>query len=524
MPTFSNSNRAWEESHLRSVRNRLEQEQRQENEEDNILTTLKHLATLVLILLLTFGEVISIVILYVIVRPFSLATYRRMVCSNCAEFFDAVALLLPNMDIYMTSDSDHLSPVGVSVLVCNHSMEGDWWVMIMFARLLGLRGSIKPFLQKIPPSNEHHHNSISTDTNHKPPGSVFSASSPSSAAQMNRPYGGHLKNVPIQVSDEQVVASWEPSISTIFLNKFLDFPLLSSANNQNYIQDRNELFSLLRSFASDTSVLAPTHFLLFPEGMLSEGQDRKSMIAKSVEFAKREGRPQLKHLLLPRTTGFSASLDSLRGASPVIYDCCIAFKGYDGQTFVHQNMSLHSLFRMIQNKIPNEVHIHIKRYSMEEVMGNSSWLDQKWAEKDMLLNHFVRQGFFPVDRRGGYSYYAPMHTKWFHAENSIASLCKLILITFISPLILLFTIPILFGVGWFWLLRQLVFALFPEFFDDAGNMTTSDSEKRTKGSNIISRDSNSGTPFFPATPFASPSNLQAWALSSSANDSGKKIS
>jgi precorrin isomerase len=40
----------------------------------------------------------------------------------------------------------------------------------------------------------------------------------------------------------------------------------------------------------------------------------------SNEFAKREGRPQLKHLLLPRTTGFNASLESLRASSPVVYD------------------------------------------------------------------------------------------------------------------------------------------------------------------------------------------------------------
>jgi hypothetical protein len=507
----------------------LEQEQQgqQQHEEDdeNALTTLKHVGTLLLILILTFGEVITILVLYVLVRPFSLSTYRRMVCSYCAEFFDAVALFLPNMKIYMTSDSDYLSPVGVSVLVCNHSMEGDWWAMIMFARLLGHRGSIKPFLQKVPPSHDHRNN-ISTDANHKPPPLSFSSSTTSSATQLNsRVPNGRLKNVPIQVSsDETVAASWEPSIPTIFLNKFLDFPLLSSANNQNYIQDRNELFSLLRSFASDASALAPTHFLLFPEGMLLEGQDRKSMIAKSVEFAKREGRPQLKHLLLPRTTGFSASLDSLRESSPVIYDCCIAFKGYDGETFVHQNMSFHSLFRMIENKIPNEVHIRIKRYSMEEVMGNSSWLDQKWAEKENLLKHFVRQGYFPVDRRGGYSYYVPMHTKWFHTENSVAASCRLFFITFISPLILFFTIPVLVGVGCFWLLRQIVSALFPELFDDVNNMKTSDGDKRTKGSNIISRDSNSGTPFFPATPFASPSNVQAWASSSSTNDSGKKLS
>jgi hypothetical protein len=111
-------------------------------------------------------------------------------------------------------------------------------------------------------------------------------------------------------------------LATAFLNKFLDFPLLSSENAQNYVQERNELFSLLRSFAS-TSTTVPVHLLLFPEGC-PEGDDRRAMIAKSIEFAKRDGRPQLKHLLLPRTTGFYASLESLREASTVVYDVTMA--------------------------------------------------------------------------------------------------------------------------------------------------------------------------------------------------------
>ena len=65
-----------------------------------------------------------------------------------------------------------------------------------------------------------------------------------------------------------------------------------------------------------------THIRIFNTGWSLEGDDRQSMLAKSVEFAKREGRPLLKNLLLPRTTGFYASLDSLRESSPVVYGEC----------------------------------------------------------------------------------------------------------------------------------------------------------------------------------------------------------
>jgi hypothetical protein len=102
------------------------------------------------------------------------------------------------------------------------------------------------------------------------------------------------------------------------LHAFLEFPVMSG---EDYISDRQDLFQLLRSFAQHNAAGAPVHLLLFPEGWsLHNGSDRRAVLAKSNEFAKREARPQLKHLLLPRTTGFNASLESLRESSPVVYD------------------------------------------------------------------------------------------------------------------------------------------------------------------------------------------------------------
>ena len=37
----------------------------------------------------------------------------------------------------------------------------------------------------------------------------------------------------------------------------------------------------------------------------------------------------MRHMLLPRTTGFYDSLESLREISPVVYDVTLAYKGYD---------------------------------------------------------------------------------------------------------------------------------------------------------------------------------------------------
>ncbi len=513
------------------------------------MLVLKHLTIFFLSLFSIFGAIITILILYVTIRPFSLPTYRRLSCTlGVGSFLDAMSLLLPNMRIYLTGDSDPLTPVGVSVLVCNHSMDGDWWAMLMLARCVGLRGSIKAFLQQrssgggnngSPQSSLHQHEvpsmpalinpsasapTLQTTANHEFTGGMtrnrshhgvtFSSSTSPTGSPKSSAHGTSTNNSK---------STAEIGLAKKFLKKILDFPLLSSENNQNYIQDRNELFSLLRSFASNSSK-APTHLLLFPEGWPND-QDRRSMIAKSVEFAKREGRPQLKNLLLPRTTGFYASLDSLREASPVVYDVTMAYRGYDAQTSFPCDVSLLTLFRLIQGKVPDEVHIRVKRFSMEEVLSDPNWLDKQWAEKDRMLGHFQRHGNFPVDNRG-FCRHNIMDTKSYSMESSLTGLIRLGVTPFTIPIILLLAVPLLFCVGWIWLAYQSFLLLFPGGFGDlsgTGGMhggRSSDGKGGSIGTSNGGTDSAVGTPFFPATPFASPTHLASWT--SSKDDSPKK--
>ena len=107
------------------------------------------------------------------------------------------------------------------------------------------------------------------------------------------------------------------TLMAMLLHLFMEFPLI---NGDDCASDREHLFSLLRSFAApDTG--SPVHLLFYPEcWALHSGEKRSSVLAKSNEFAKREGKPALKHLLLPRTRGFNASLECLRESSPVVYD------------------------------------------------------------------------------------------------------------------------------------------------------------------------------------------------------------
>ena len=591
-----------QQPHTRKVRYQLLENELLHNQPSpaSIATTiyqiLSSLAIFVFIALCTFGLVTTLFILYMTIRPFSKPTYRRLACNiGASALLDAMALLLPNTRIYLTGDSDPLSPVGVSVLVCNHVMEGDWWAILMLARCVGLRGSVKPFLQRngsssssssssttmgvgvgvgstgrySPPNNGNTNNNGNNDGehNHNNPNNNqpmhMSASAPLLNTSLHQHHhGGFKRNLSHQAvggggggcgastnnsprsnidptsstSSSSIDTSKRPSLIFRFLHNLLEFPILSSEHTQNYIADRNELFTLLRSFASNGAP-APIHLLLFPEGW-PEGADRKSLMTKSVEFAKREGRPQLKHLLLPRTTGFYASLDSLREASPVVYDITMAYRGYDGgERPFSCEICLGTIMKLIRGEIPNEVHIRIKRYSMEEVLNDAQWLDKQWAEKDRLLGKFVRCGNFAnVDNRG-FCRYRVLDTRGHSIEGSITALLRLGLIPFAIPVILILFVPLLWGVAWVWIAHRSFLMIFPgglsellgvsNIGDDYryGRRSSTRKEEGIGNQDDISNggtDSAAGTPFFPATPFASPTHITSWsAPNTSSKDSDK---
>jgi hypothetical protein len=269
--------------------------------------------------------------------------------------------------------------------------------------------------------------------------------------------------------------------------------------------DRESLFQLLRSFAEKRGAAAPVHLVLFPEGWsLHNGADRQSILAKSNEFAKREGRPTLKHLLLPRTTGFNASLDSLRESSPVVYDVTMAYRGYDGSLPPNYPLSLISIWSLLRRNYPDEIHIRCKRYSMEEVLQDASWLDKKWAEKDRLLSHFSRHQAFPPDGRG-FCRHRIFETRSHSIESSVIALARLLLLPCAVPILLFFSIPILWTVFWAWLAHSAFKTVFPDLDSSSASNNGTTEDGAGEPGQTRSRDSSAGTPFFPATPFASPS-------------------
>jgi len=465
------------------------------------------------------GLVTLLFMLYFTVRPFSVSAYRRLSAQlGLACFLDALVLLLPTIKIHLTGDSDVPSPVGTSILVSNHLCDCDWWIMFMLGRSVGLQGTMKAMLR-----NEYLQ--VDVDT-------VSGGHGTGGGSGGNSPVGG-VTGTPTASSNNRIVsfsrnenangsnghggskgqAPPDLSLMARLLHLLLDFPLV---NGEDYIADREHLFRLLRSFATSGGTGAPVHLLSFPEGWcvhshgVTDRKTRQAILVKSNEFAQKEGRPQLKHLLLPRTRGFNASLECLRESNPVVYDVTMANRGYDGSLAPSEPLSMSTLWDILRRKIPSDVFIRVKRYSLEEVLQDASWLDKKWHEKDRLLSHFARHGSFPApDSR--YCRHRIFDT-WSHSlESSLVALSRLLILPCMVPILCLLSIPIFWALLCIWLISSIMQRIFPGY--DVEQATLSGMFESNSDGNLQSRmtpgsngsgDNAAGTPFMPATPFASP--------------------
>jgi hypothetical protein len=479
----------------------------EEDEEDSgPLAILGNIATAILISICAAGLATILTVLWVAVRPFSQPVYRRLAAQlGAASFLDAAALLLPNTRIYLTGDSDVPAQLGTSLMVSNHLVDGDWWAMFMLGRCVGLGGSMKMFLRNEflqidmnEMKNGEHQFMRASSSN----GALARSTSSSVIVSSSRSENGSANTNNTTSSVHQKSSAPDLALLAKLLHIFLEFPLV---NGDEYVADREQLFKLLRSFAANRGSAAPVHLLFFPEEWtLHNGADRRSLLAKSNEFAKREGRPQLKHLLLPRTRGFYASLECLRESSPVVYDVTMAYSGYDGSLPISMKLSVVTLWDLFRRRFPKEVHLRIKRYSMEEVFQDSSWLDKKWAEKDRLLTYFAKHQSFPVDSRG-FCRHRTFDTRYHSMESSTISFVRLLLLPCAVPVLLLLSMPLLCTVFWIWLAHYLFRLVFPDPDAQSSVDGEGDGNPGEAGQTPGSASSAAGTPYFPATPFASPS-------------------
>ncbi len=98
---------------------------------------------------------------------------------------------------------------------------------------------------------------------------------------------------------------------------------------------------------------------------------------RSRGFARQKGLPVLEHVMVPRTKGFTATLEGLGSDLTAVYDLTLKFRG-----------SPPGLYRFFFGPRP-EIWVHVKRWPRELLPSKESeqaaWLVDRFREKDTLF-------------------------------------------------------------------------------------------------------------------------------------------
>ena len=158
---------------------------------------------------------------------------------------------------------------------------------------------------------------------------------------------------------------------------FLDCPFIK----RDWTADKDYIHNVFRNIL-DYDV--PIWLMTFAEGT----RVRPEKISRSREYAEKQGRTPLEHVLIPRTKGFVASVQALRGHVDAVYDLTIGYVG-----------GVPTLWQWTKGYV-RKVHLDVRRYAINELPENeealSDWLIKRFEEKDRLLDSFYSNGVFPT--------------------------------------------------------------------------------------------------------------------------------
>ncbi|XP_066517229.1 1-acyl-sn-glycerol-3-phosphate acyltransferase gamma [Hoplias malabaricus] len=125
-------------------------------------------------------------------------------------------------------------------------------------------------------------------------------------------------------------------------------------------------------------------FLLYCEG--TRFTEKKHQI--SMQVAESKGLPKLKYHLLPRTKGFTTTMQCLKGTVKAVYDVTLNFKDKENPT----------LLGIINGK-KYRADMSVRRFPVEEIPDDekecADWLHNLYREKDALQEMYKKEGKFP---------------------------------------------------------------------------------------------------------------------------------
>ncbi len=151
---------------------------------------------------------------------------------------------------------------------------------------------------------------------------------------------------------------------------------------RNWTADRDKID---RTFSKINKYKIPLWLVSFVEGT----RVTLPKLKRSQEFAEKQGIQPNKHVLIPRTKGFVATVKGLRGHVDAVYDVTIAY--VDG---------VPSLWQWSKGYV-TDVHIHVRRFPIDEIPEAdddvSDWLIERFAVKDKLLDDYYKKGTMPMN-------------------------------------------------------------------------------------------------------------------------------
>jgi 1-acyl-sn-glycerol-3-phosphate acyltransferase len=147
---------------------------------------------------------------------------------------------------------------------------------------------------------------------------------------------------------------------------------------------------------SGSQTLDPMWLMIFPEGTNLSRNTRKD----SVKWSEKSGIPDLRHLLLPRSTGMQFCLEQLGDSVEYVYDCTMAYEGVPKGEYAPEYFTLRSTY--FQGRPPKSVNMHWRRYKISEIpyqdhKAFDKWVLDRWKEKDEMLEQYYNTGRFPSD-------------------------------------------------------------------------------------------------------------------------------
>jgi 1-acyl-sn-glycerol-3-phosphate acyltransferase len=140
--------------------------------------------------------------------------------------------------------------------------------------------------------------------------------------------------------------------------------------------------SIQRTFAHITRDEVPLWLVSFPEGT----RLKPAKLEASRAYAESTGLDAPENVLVPRTKGFVASLEGLRGHAVAVYDITVGYVG-----------GVPTLWQYVMGYAPR-AHLHVRRHLIEDLPDSeeelSAWLLDQYRRKDDLLAAFYERGSF----------------------------------------------------------------------------------------------------------------------------------